>query len=169
MCFCSSVGSIALSHFLSPSIHPPLKLHYLSPYLPCLAIYQLPAPFSSPLPLSRRPTFCHWPLPWVSGHWLALSPCHWSSLSILTRFGHPLRCGQRVGERGRYIRCSTAPGDRIKMNERDGGENDEACEAAGRQPYKDVLWESFRVFLGFFFLSRLAHEQPMNIPLSSFE
>lgn len=58
-----------------------------------------------------------------------LSPCHWSSLSILTRFGHPLRCGQRVGERGRYTRCSTAPADK-KMNEResktkkDGEESD---------------------------------------------
>ncbi|TNN89228.1 hypothetical protein EYF80_000516 [Liparis tanakae] len=75
-----------------------------------------------------------------------LSPCHWSSLSILTRFGHPLCCGQGVGERGRYTRCSTAPGDKIKTNAResktkkDGEEND-----GGRQRVKQLVSNHIRL------------------------
>lgn len=52
----------------------------------------------------------------------SLSPCHWSSLSILTRFSHPPRCGQRVGERERE------PGDGIEMNEREREEQGETEE-----------------------------------------
>lgn len=110
-----------------------------------------PFSFSSSLPPSRAPSFqaayllSLTPCPGCLGiDWL--SPCHWSSLSILTRFGHPLRCGQGVGERGRYTRCSTAPGDKIKMNEResktkrDGEEND-----GGRQCVKQLVSNLIRL------------------------
>lgn len=113
-----------------------LQLYYLSAYLVPPYLWT----FFPSYPLSFLSPFCVpsfqaayllslTPCPGCLGiDWL--SPCHWSSLSILTRFGHPLRCGQRVGERGRYTRCSTAPGDKIKMNVResktksDGEEND---------------------------------------------
>lgn len=129
--------------FLSPCIYLASKLYYLAAYLLCLAIYQLPSPARAPSFLSSLfpggLPFVIDPCPGCLGiDWL--SPCHWSSLSILTRFGHPLRCGQRVGERGRYIRCSTALGDEIKMNERerktkrDGEEND-----GGRECVKQLV------------------------------
>lgn len=101
-----------------------------------------------------------------------LSPCHWSSLSILTRFGHPLRCGWRVGESGRYTRCSTAPGDKIKMNEResktkrDGQEND-----GGRQCVKQLvsnlirLLHFSRAFLVFDIWSFTVYELKYNVTL----
>lgn len=110
-----------------------------------------PFSFSSSLPPSQAPSFqaayllSLTPCPGCLGiDWL--SPCHWSSLSILTRFGHPLSCGQRVGERGRYTRCSTALGDKIKMNEResktkrDGEENDR-----GRQCVKQLVGKLYKV------------------------
>lgn len=137
------------SFFLSPCICLTSKLYYLAAYLLCLTIYQLPSPALSPFFLSSvfpgGLPFVIDPCPGCLGiDWL--SPCHWSSLSILTRFAPPLRCGQRVGERGRYIRCSTARGDEIKMNEREsktergGEENDggRVCVTAGQQPCEVV-------------------------------
>lgn len=99
-CYCSSVCvsssftlcSSCLKVILSPCIS--LVSPHLSTSFPSLLSF-------SPSSLSL---FCFWaayhfvidPCPGCLGiDWL--SPCHWSSLSILTRFGHPLRCGQRVG------------------------------------------------------------------------
>lgn len=129
--------------------HLPLCLFSFTLYSSCLKVIlsrrisRVPPHLSTAFPILSSPLsllpgglpFVIDPCPGCLGiDWL--SPCHWSSLSILTRFGHPLRCGQRVGERGRYTRCSTAPADKIKMNEREsktkrgGGENDGGSHCA---------------------------------------
>lgn len=86
-----------------------------SPAFLFLSVYLVPS-----LPLSGRPTFCHWPLPRVSGHWLTLSlslelPVDtyqvWPPSALWSESG-----GER--ERVRYLRCCMAPGDKAEMNER---------------------------------------------------
>lgn len=114
--------SLFLRHVLfprSPCIYLASKLHYLAEYLPRLASPSITRLLPLLLPASLFPgglPFVIDPCPGCLGiDWL--SPCHWSSLSILTRFGHPACCGQRVGERGRHTR-----------HQRQGG-----CSKAGRR------------------------------------
>lgn len=122
---CSSVWNVPLRFFVFHLVFILLQSYIILRHISCAfpSINLLPLlSFFYSLPPSRAfqaaYLFVIDPCPGCLGiDWL--SPCHWSSLSILTRFGHPLRCGQRVGERGRYTRCSTAPGDKIKMNERE--------------------------------------------------
>lgn len=151
-------------------------LVYISPqsctislHISCLAIYQvalaaLSPPSPPPSPGSLFPgglPFVIDPCPGCLGiDWL--SPCHWSSLSILTRFGHPLRCGRRVGERGRHTRCSTAPGDRIKMNERESKTKwwrEAVCEAAVCYSHVFIFFCSMKRY------SRWVHERCIAVCL----
>lgn len=142
-----------ISWRLSLAEHQTVTLTYKA-YLSCLkvrlspiTIYQLASPdfpFHSLSPsqdgsLQEAYLLSLTPCPGCLGiDWLA--PCHWSSLSILTRFGHPLRCGQRVGGwvgGVRYVRRLTAPGDKVKRHERKRGQRKQGmrgvCEPAGQQ------------------------------------
>ena len=87
--------SVALSPFTFPfSINPDLPLSLFFCIYVSLAIMLSPPSPRSP---SRRPTSCHWPLALVclGIDWLSLHVTGAPS-SILTRFAHPRRCGQRV-------------------------------------------------------------------------
>lgn len=151
---CSFVWHVPLCFFLFHLVFVLPQSYTISPHISCVSpsinclsplLFLLLSPsFPSSLFQGSLP-FVIDPCPGCLGiDWL--SPCHWSSLSILTRFGHPLRCGQRVGERGRYTRCSAAPGDKIKMNERqsktkrNGEEND-----GGRQCVKQLVTNLIRL------------------------
>lgn len=102
---CSSLWHIRLCFFffhlvfiLPQSYTISAHISFASPSINCLCLLFLL--LSPSLPRSLFPgglPFVIDPCPGCLGiDWL--SPCHWSSLSILTRFGHPLCCGQRVGD-----------------------------------------------------------------------
>lgn len=94
-----------------------------------------PFPFflSVSLPLSRRPTFRHWPLPWVSGHWLTLSLSLELPVDTYQVWPPSALWSESGGERVRYLRCGMAPGDKAGMNERKENKGNKWCRECANQ------------------------------------
>lgn len=111
------------------SCHTSLVTPHVSSFSPSLSPLSFSALFPDSLPFVIDPCAEYLGIDW-------LLPCHWSSLSILNRFGHPQRCGRSVAEKGRSSSCSTAPGDKIRK---------EMCGGV-KTKTKEVIWEDYKYF-----------------------